>query len=445
MYPVSADDSLRTAFVSLLKPDGTVVGGGVLVTDENAVVSVLTCAHVVNMALGRHQFASDKPASDSVTVAFPSVPGQRCSAHVTGWWPARSLRDEEETLSGTERRWRGDISTLRVADALPKQVRPVRLAAPSLGQSAWSWFGSGEPTSVVRVHVSAVADDWLVLSGAPTGHAVQPGYSGSPLWDRKLQAVVGILVSAHHSLPYSRLTTADIIRQSYAIRADIIAERCLAHGPKQRLLPGEVQSLLNAQRSAARSFPYRAIGLHGRDPSAVYVRQQVSTSDNAAAALATDPEQASAAPDLVVPETEVNRRGPCHTPAPVPDGRSGFRKIHSDPSISDPSRRAPKGRRRCRYPPARPVAGEGSGSPSRNAPSRCGVRCPRGEPCEVPGTRPRSATVGTARAWIALALGHRRLGRGHLASRSRRPNRTPTGLHGDGARVPRSDHQPSLT
>ncbi|MFB7609543.1 hypothetical protein [Streptomyces gardneri] len=63
MYPVSADDSLRTAFVSFLKPDGTVVGGGVLVTDENAVVSVLTCAHVINMALGRHQFASDKPTS----------------------------------------------------------------------------------------------------------------------------------------------------------------------------------------------------------------------------------------------------------------------------------------------------------------------------------------------------------------------------------------------
>ncbi|WP_432079671.1 NACHT domain-containing protein [Streptomyces sp. YPW6] len=300
MYPVSADDSLRTAFVSFLKPDGAVVGGGVLVTDENAVVSVLTCAHVINMALGRHQFASDKPTSDSVTVAFPSVPGQRCSAHVTGWWPARSLRDEEGTFSGTERRWRGDIATLRVTDALPKQVRPVRLAAPSLGQSAWSWFGSGEPTSVVRVHVSAVADDWLVLSGAPTGHAVQPGYSGSPLWDRKLQAVVGILVSAHHSLPYSRLTTADITRQSYAIRADIIAERCLAHSPKQRLLPADVQSLLNAQRSAARAFPYRAVGLHGRDPSAVYVRQQVSTSDNAAAALATDPEHAGAAPDAVV-------------------------------------------------------------------------------------------------------------------------------------------------
>ncbi|MFM9373179.1 NACHT domain-containing protein [Streptomyces sp. Da 82-17] len=299
MFPVSADDSLRTAFVSFLKPDGTVVGGGVLVIDENAVVSVLTCAHVVNMALGRHQFASDKPTSDFVTVAFPSVPGQRCSAHVTGWWPARSLRDEEGTLTGRERRWRGDIATLQVTDALPAQVRPVRLAAPSLGQSAWSWFGSGEPTSVVRVHVSAVADDWLVLSGSPTGHTVQPGYSGSPLWDRELQAVVGILVSAHHSLPYSRLSTADITRQSYAIRADIIAERCLAHGPQPRPLPADVQSLLDAQRSAARAFPYRAVGLHGRDPSAVYVRQQVSTSDNAAAALATDPEYAGAAPDAV--------------------------------------------------------------------------------------------------------------------------------------------------
>ncbi|MGX1851701.1 NACHT domain-containing protein [Streptomyces sp. NPDC055299] len=296
MYPVSADDSLRAAFVSLLKPDGTVVGGGVLVPDDSDQVSVLTCAHVVNMALARHQFASEKPTSDSLTVAFPSVPGQRRSATVTGWWPARSLRDDDGTLSGTERRWRGDIAMLRVTDGLPEPVRPVRLAAPALGQSATTWFGSGEPTSVVRVHVSAVADDWLVLSGAPTGHAVQGGYSGSPLWERNLQAVVGILVSAHHSLPYNRLSTADVTRQSYAIRADIIAERCLAQGPKPHPLPDDVQSLLNAQRSAARAFPYRAVGLHGRDPSAVYVRQQVSTSDNAAATLATNPEQGSTTP-----------------------------------------------------------------------------------------------------------------------------------------------------
>ncbi len=300
MYPVSADDSLRNAFVSFLKPDGTVVGGGALVTDEGGHVFVLTCAHVVNMALSRAQFASDKPTSNSVTIAFPAVPGQRRFASVIGWWPARSLRDEEGILSGTERRWRGDIATLRVTAPLPGLVQPLRLTAPTLGQSAWTWFGSGEPTSVVQVHVSAVADDWLVLSGAPTGHAVQPGYSGSPLWDRKLQAVVGILVSAHHSLPYNRLSTADITRQSYAIRADIIAERCLMRVPQPRSLPTDVQALLNAQRSAARAFPYRAVGLHGRDPSAVYVRQQVSTSDNAAAALATEPEKASAAPDLAV-------------------------------------------------------------------------------------------------------------------------------------------------
>lgn len=119
MYPVSADDSLRNAFVSFLKPDGTVVGGGALVTDEGGHVFVLTCAHVVNMALSRAQFASDKPTSNSVTIAFPAVPGQRRFASVIGWWPARSLRDEEGILSGTERRWRGDIATLRVTAPCP--------------------------------------------------------------------------------------------------------------------------------------------------------------------------------------------------------------------------------------------------------------------------------------------------------------------------------------
>ncbi|MFF9784250.1 trypsin-like peptidase domain-containing protein [Streptomyces nigrescens] len=297
MHPVSADDSLRTAFVSFLKSDGTVAGGGVLVSDDGGNVSVLTCAHVVNMALGRHQFAAEKPTSDRVTVAFPSAPGQRAPAGVIGWWPARSLREKEGMVAGTEQRWRGDIALLNVTDDLPEPVQPVRLAAPRLGQSAWTWFGSGEPTSVVRVQVSAVADEWLVLGGAPTGHAVQPGYSGSPLWDREMQAVVGILVSAHHAMPYSRMSTADIIRQSYAIRADSIAEHCLTQSREPQPVPGDVQALLNAQRSAARAFPYRAVGLHGRDPSTVYVRQQVSTSVNAAAALAADPEQRINAPD----------------------------------------------------------------------------------------------------------------------------------------------------
>lgn len=280
MHPVTADEALRAAFVSFLKHDGkTVVGGGVLIVGEDQRALVLTCAHVVNTALGRDQFETSEPRNERVIVAWPAAPGAREDGRVVGWWPARSLRDADGVATSNDRRWRGDVALLEVGEALPARVRPVPLANPQLEQEAWTWFGSGEPTSVVRTRVSGIADDWLVLGGASTGHAVQPGYSGSPLWDRERQAVVGLLVSAHQSKPYARLTTADATRQSYAIRADSIAERCLGRNVgRSEPQRDDIEAVLEAQRSAARAFPYQAVGLHGRDPATVYVRQQVSTS-----------------------------------------------------------------------------------------------------------------------------------------------------------------------
>ncbi|MER5931845.1 NACHT domain-containing protein [Streptomyces sp. NPDC002054] len=89
------------------------------------------------------------------------------------------------------------------------------------------------------------------------------------------------------------MSTADVARQSYAIRADSISEHCLRQvlGHSQ-FLGKDANALLEAQRIAARAFPYRAVGLHGRDPATVYVRQQVSASEIASVALAADPTRA---------------------------------------------------------------------------------------------------------------------------------------------------------
>ncbi|MGW3231472.1 trypsin-like peptidase domain-containing protein [Kitasatospora sp. NPDC001095] len=301
VYPPTADEPIRSAFASVLQPDGRVVGGGVLVASaEPGQVEILTCAHVVNLALGRGQFAVEEPnEADTVTVAFPVAPGVRARARVSGWWPARSLGGAGSRLRSTDQRWRGDIALLRVADALSLPGRPITLAAPQLGKEAWTWFGSGEPTTIVSTRVTGVADEWLVLGGSATGHAVQPGYSGSPLWDRERQIVIGMLVSAHHVLPYTKLNSADPARQSYAIRADVIAEHCLGSSRGQsEAQSSDVQALLQAQRSAARAFPYRAVGLHRQDPATVYVRQQVSTSLVAGGAMASHPDTNVAAPDL---------------------------------------------------------------------------------------------------------------------------------------------------
>ncbi|MDH6130964.1 hypothetical protein P3T37_000331 [Kitasatospora sp. MAA4] len=284
-----ADEGLWAAFVTLLAEDGRVVGGGVLTHIADDTIAVLTCAHVVNLALpGRDVFEQSHPGEATVRLAFPAAPGTQSSATVEHWWPARSLTDVNfAPVRGKDRRWSGDLAVLKIAGPLLSELRPVPLVAPTLTQRAWTWFGSGEPSTVVRLQVNGIADEWVVLETPPTGHAVQGGYSGSPLWDRDRSAVVGLMVSAHDPMPVAQTRTDTPVRQCYAIRGDEIIRRVLDNGDDRwaRLDP-QVQTLLTAQAQAARAFPYRAIGVHRDDLTLVYIRQQLSddSADGPAAA-----------------------------------------------------------------------------------------------------------------------------------------------------------------
>ncbi|WP_258053000.1 NACHT domain-containing NTPase [Streptomyces sp. Ru73] len=90
---------------------------------------------------------------------------------------------------------------------------------------------------------------------------------------------------------YAKMSASDPTRQSYAIRADAIVEHCLGNEsePHCETLPRGVEVLLQAQKSAAHAFPYRAVGLHRRDPATVYVRQQMSASVGARKRIAAHP------------------------------------------------------------------------------------------------------------------------------------------------------------
>ncbi|MEU9529103.1 NACHT domain-containing protein [[Kitasatospora] papulosa] len=275
---MEADEPLWSAFVTILADDGRVIGGGVYAhCGDIDRPSLLTCAHVVNLALGRDEFTVASPSRAEVALEFPAAPGVRVQARVRRWWPASALTDPDTApVRGRDGRWAADLAELEPVRALPGELRPVLVAVPELGDTLWAWRGNADPRTVVRLRVNGAAGEWLVLEAPPTGFAVQPGYSGGPLWDRSKAAVVGLMVSAHERVAYSNMTTAVPIRQSYGVRGDVLRERLLgAQDPRGRLNP-RVWLLLKAQQQAAASFPYRSVGLHRDDLTQVYVRQQLA-------------------------------------------------------------------------------------------------------------------------------------------------------------------------
>ncbi|NEY32537.1 serine protease [Streptomyces sp. PRKS01-65] len=166
--------------------DGTIAGAGVLVTPDR----VLTCAHVVSDALGRRRDL-EVAAGTSVLVDFPLADGagrQGLTAGVERWIP-----EEPEH--------RGDVAVLRLRGAVPG-TRPLPLADPgelSGRPVRMVGFPDGEPGMAWhRGELSGKSSgDWIQLSRADTRTVhVTGGFSGSPVWDERRGAAVGIVVAA---------------------------------------------------------------------------------------------------------------------------------------------------------------------------------------------------------------------------------------------------------
>ncbi|MBT2508598.1 trypsin-like peptidase domain-containing protein [Streptomyces sp. ISL-98] len=186
----NADEALASAVARITGQDGTPVGAGLLVTRD----LVLTCAHVVSDALGRPR---DEPVATgtAVTVGFPLVrpvgdAADSPAALVEHWIPTRPDRT-------------GDLAVLRLKDGKASDgARPLPMVSP---RGTWDHgaravgFTGGEPGEIwFRGRLTgATSEGWLQLSRAD-GQAVhvREGFSGGPVWDNELGAVVGLVVAA---------------------------------------------------------------------------------------------------------------------------------------------------------------------------------------------------------------------------------------------------------
>ncbi|MEU5691141.1 trypsin-like peptidase domain-containing protein [Actinosynnema sp. NPDC020468] len=176
------DGSLPPSVVRLVTTDGHTAGTGVLVGSAQ----VLTCAHVVNLALGLDHRSVDRPTTP-IRVEFP-LSGDARLASVTQWTPP----PPREGAPGD------DIAGLVLAD--PVTAEPARLVTtpPSIGQEvhAFGYPEGHEDGAWVRAVVRGEVGNRLLQLDSDSAVPVQRGFSGGAVWDRELGRVVGIVATA---------------------------------------------------------------------------------------------------------------------------------------------------------------------------------------------------------------------------------------------------------
>jgi formylglycine-generating enzyme required for sulfatase activity len=178
---------------------GDAVGVGFAIAPNH----VLTCAHVVNAALGLEQDQPDQPQKELLLdypLLFLNDP-QPDKARVIHW-------DINQ-----------DMAVLQISGTAPNELKPAKLLMGSINVWEHQFRTHGYPTGdsagvwstgVLRAKNS---QKLLQLVGDENDacHFIQPGYSGAPVWDETLSCVIGMVVASDQTKN---------LKVAYAIPAD---------------------------------------------------------------------------------------------------------------------------------------------------------------------------------------------------------------------------------
>ncbi len=204
---------------------------------------VLTCAHVVNDALGRDDLLTpDHPPAVDIALVFRhghEAPQQRI-ARVSLWIspPGRTA-----AWSG------GDLAVLELTEAAPEWLTPVSWGEMAEGQPLRAWHGSGQRITYADTEVK-LCDGRIAYLDAPlTGAAIGPGYSGGPLWSREQPVAVG-LVAAHVMPDGTPFDGQRTVRRSRALPWQAVRDELVRAGASDVL---EECSVLPAASAPARA------------------------------------------------------------------------------------------------------------------------------------------------------------------------------------------------
>jgi SIR2-like domain/Trypsin-like peptidase domain len=192
MNTINSNDftAFKSAICRIFNSQGKVVGGGVLVSNQY----VVTCAHVITQALGIPQ-ETLAPPTGLIDVDFPLVEAEhKLKASVDFWQPVSAVVEPPAKVD--------DIAILKLENELSQKVQPVRLvSAEDFWEHSFRIFGfpSGHDDGVWATGIlcDKTTHGWIqMVDVTVAGYKVEPGFSGVPIWDKKLAGVVGIAVAA---------------------------------------------------------------------------------------------------------------------------------------------------------------------------------------------------------------------------------------------------------
>jgi WD40 repeat protein len=195
------------AIAWLLRADGQPAGLAFLTRPR----LLMTCAHVVNVALGRPLRMSEPPGSATLWLEFPFGGGRddhvRLRATVASWLADRGSFE------------RHDVAALQIDENLPAGVQILALADIDPVGPVQMWGPSKERR--LSGHVSGrlmglVDKSRLQVDQTLRGiFQVREGFSGGPVWQPSTGKVVGILQA---------FGAAEDATDAYVLSADLIVE-----------------------------------------------------------------------------------------------------------------------------------------------------------------------------------------------------------------------------
>lgn len=205
IVPGSADAGLVALhFEGADRGDGH-AGMGILVTSR----LIVTCSHVVNIALGRgllEQKAPDKDRHLRVVLPFPEP--IRASAKVLAWEPPGPIGN--------------DLALLELPEECDTRATGTAILMQTSGMWPLDWWGSvtrvsgnGDAGFACRVRMGVNVGKWQSIETDPG--PLQPGFSGAGVHDPQRLGTIGIVVASSNDPQVNRsyLIPTSTIRKSF--------------------------------------------------------------------------------------------------------------------------------------------------------------------------------------------------------------------------------------
>lgn len=193
-----ADNFLENFLVRIKNCHDGITGAGFLL-DKDAVV---TCAHVVRDAIGLSESPETAPSGD-VFLDFPYRDlGKWLKTEVHAW-------DKEK-----------DVAVLRLKDVPPAGVKPAVLFLEDMEtlrnhsvRVLGAPKGHDDLVESVDWRIKTLLPGGLVqLAGDKPDIQIQPGFSGTPVFDEEIKKVAGMISSVHRKKTAFMIPAATLLR-----------------------------------------------------------------------------------------------------------------------------------------------------------------------------------------------------------------------------------------